>query len=176
MLKYLNCTALFLPLFVCGCYPTDVQPAVTGHETAPAVLLDANEKPFDSADGSFEEVDREKDAELVLVVDIFLPATTQPSTWRYFLRRIDSSTEHSQGTKLPSGFAACGQAGGYGGSIGLMGAIPTDGKVEVYTSIHWGWTNNKGSFRKDIDVPWLADMTQDVGSGASVRCHFEKPK
>ncbi len=170
-----------------GCLPADSQPLVpstqptirtgnTGQKgtdlTRPAVTEGEKETT-----GAFEEVDHPEDAELILVVEVSFPRVAGKSPHRFWLRRKKADATASNETKLPSGYAGDGADGGSGGSIGLTGLIPTDGKVLVYASISWRFQDaSEGKFEKEIAVPWKGELTQEVGSGASVHCYFEKPK
>jgi hypothetical protein len=158
-------------VFIGGCYPKDSQPPVVS--TDAAIVVDEKQEV-----GKYEWVDDEDQADLVLVVEFFFPRVEGHDTHRFGLRRVRANAERSNETRISRGFAADGASGGHGGSIGIEESIfPTDGHVTVNASIYWRFTNkSEGKFEKDINVPWMKELKEDVGSGATVHCYFEKPK
>jgi hypothetical protein len=161
---------LCLLCFVSGCYPTDSQPPVVS--TDPAMVVDEKKEV-----GDYKWVDEDL-ADLVLVAEFSFPRVETPDNWRFGLRRIRPDDERSTTTRLPNGFAGDGPLGGYGGSVGISDVVfPIDGYVTVYASIRWSFKDkSEGEFTKDIKVPWMKELKEEVGSGASVHCYFEKPK
>jgi hypothetical protein len=73
------------------------------------------------------------------------------------------------------GWAACGPGGCYGGSIWIFDATPTGGKVTVSLSTHWTRPGGSGAFEREIDVPWLGEVS-DIGGGESVHAFFTPPE
>jgi hypothetical protein len=160
--------ALAVAAVACGSYLGDPQPDTSEHEDDlphPTVMPD-----------EYEEVD-EPDAETVLVVVIYLPGQMQADVYRLPVRR-DKRDRSKMGVSRVVGHRriACGPMRGYYCSVRLSPFTHVAGMVTVSASVDWTGPNNLcGEFHKDIHVPWLGEMKQDVGSGASVRCYFVRP-
>jgi hypothetical protein len=127
----------------------------------------------------YEQVEAEEDAEVILVVETLIPGATRPDTFRFplRLRRIEP-TPHG-GSSFSSGFAwrGCGGLGSSGGSVGLQWPIPTEGNVKVSLQLDWSRpNNNNGEVDTKVAIPWMGEVTREVGSGVRVRGHFAKPE
>ena len=104
MLKQMPVTALLLlpvVVYLCGCDRTESSASATGLAIAPVVVRDADAKPLVPGDGLYEEVDSEKDAELILVVDTYFPDNPVPAPFTLWLGRIKTNKEPSIETHEP---------------------------------------------------------------------------
>ena len=166
-------TCLLLSIFLAvGCQRIEPGPALDVAQTEEF----ANKVPLDtdfSSLSEYEEVPDEADAELVFVVEVYIPAWSQADEHRFLLRRSQPDPDQSRDHIAGHGWCGCGGSGGCSGSISLESLIPNAGKVVVRLSMSWSYDNgNSGDFKKDIEFPWFADSKQEFEGGIWVRSYF----
>jgi hypothetical protein len=159
-------------LLAAGCSRADPQPACCS-----CVADDSADEVAFEIDGyqvsDYEEVDRKGDAELIFVVEVFIPALSRTDEHRFYLRRTLPDPDHSRSHLAGHGWCGCGSSGGCSGSIGLGWKIPDAGKVDVSYSVHWTYTNgNEGEFEKRLEFPWFAESKQEFEGGIWARGYF----
>jgi hypothetical protein len=159
-------------LLAVSCSRTEPQPpscSCVVEESADEVAFEINLNQL----SDYEEVDKEEDAELVFVVEVFIPALSLADEHRFYLRRTQPDPDHSRSHIPFYGWCGCGSSGGCSGSIGLGWKIPDAGKVDVSYSLHWSYIDgNEGKFEKRLEFPWFAESKQEFEGGIWARCYF----
>jgi hypothetical protein len=116
----------------------------------------------------------------VLVVEIQIPEITTNHAHCFYLQRAKTDEKPEDlNMRIGGGVScwrACGKGGGYGGNIAIFGRINSNRNVKVSLSTDWRNGVTKGEFQKEIVVPWMEEVTEDIEGGAQVRAYFEKPK
>ncbi len=120
-------------------------------------------------------------AEVVLIVEVSIPGVVGRDAHTFPLRRVKPEPPPPQGIDIVrlhggggQGWAACGPGISYGGSIRILGPIPSGGKVTVSLSTYWMLAADSGGFDREIDVPWMGEVT-DIAAGGSVHAFFTPP-
>ena len=155
--------------FVLGCSRSSENQAEATSDTVTVGIFDPNDVSYRYVDGD------EARAEIVLVVEIRSPASSNADMHRFPLRHYSKATCARVG-RIDLCWRACGTVGFSGGSISVTESDLNTGFIIVSVSTDWQYDNGKsGEFKREVRVPWLGEAIQKIDKESSIRIYFRKP-